>query len=171
MGYGGLSQPLLPVAHTGPPGGQSASLCLLAPSSPAHQPLLAVSTLAVSPSTLSVGGNQARPFPERIRGGLKSLSTWAGCSLPPSAAATLRGVQPTLIPDVPGQMELCSQWPSACSVPTIGFLLCRLFFSGIAPTSTPKLPVPTSLCYEDVRVLDIKKPFGLANCPFLLISK
>lgn len=149
----------------------SQQACLLAPSFPVRQLLLSVSTLAVFLSTLSVGGNQARPFPERIRGRLNSLSTWAGCSLPPSAEATLRGVQPTLIPDVPSQMELCSQWPSACNVPTIGFLLCRLFFPGIAPTSTPKLPAPTSLCYEDVRVLDIKKPFGLSNCPFLLISK
>ena len=62
--------------------------------------------LTVFPSTLFVSGNQTRPFAEQVRGRLRSLSTRAGLSLPPSGETALGGVQPTLIPDVPGWMEL-----------------------------------------------------------------
>lgn len=128
--------------------------------------------LTVFPNTLSVSGNQAWPFTEQVRIRLKSLSTWAGLSLPPSGETTLGGVQPTLTPDVPGWMELVAH---RGHLPIMYLVLASFFafscFLESPQPPSPKLPALTSLCYEDVRVLDIKKPFGLSNCPFLLISK
>ena len=120
--------------------------------------------LTVFPSTLFVSGNQARPFVEQVRGRtsaspLQVRLLWVGYK-PPSSQTSLVGWSSD-----------CSQRSSACNVPSVGFLLCLLMFPGITPTPSPKLPALTSLCYEDVHVLDIKKPFGLSNCLFLLISK
>ena len=96
---------------------------------------------------------QVSVFPLQVR------PLWVGCNPPSSQMSPV------------GWSSDCSQRSSTYNVPSVGFLLCLLLFPGIAPTPSPKLPALTSLCYGDVRVLDIKKPFGLSNCPFLLISK
>lgn len=110
-----------------------------APTAP-HQ-----STSDCLPSTLFIMSRLAIRR-KQVRGRLRSLSTRAGLSLPPSGETALGwGATCNLILDVPWLDGAHHSAEVICpNVPSVGFLLCLLLFPGIAPT--PSLMHSTHIC-------------------------